>query len=185
MADAFIGEIRIFAGNYAPRGWEICNGQTMQIIEYSALYGVISNKYGGDGKTTFHLPDLRGRAPMNQGIGEGLTSRNVGDEAGMVSVTLNTSQMPNHTHIPMAVNSAGSSGNPINQIWSTSIATGRPPTPKYNLYNEVSNDTNIVNLSPLALDITGGNQPHNNMQPYLTLNFIICTTDGLFPVKTD
>ncbi len=183
MEDAFIGEIRIFAGNYAPHGWELCNGQTMKIVENQALFAVINTRYGGDGKETFQLPDLRGRVPMNQGRGEGLSPREIGDKVGTETVALSTSQMPNHTHISMAVNSAGSSGNPTSKIWSTSVAAGRPPTPKYDLYNEVPNDKDKVNLNPLALDVTGENQPHNNMQPYLALNFIICTTDGIFPLK--
>jgi len=177
MAEAYVGEIRIFAGNFPPMGWELCNGQLMNIQQNTALFSVLGVQYGGDGKTTFALPNLMGAAPMNQGQGQGLTSRQVGKAVGVQNVTLLESQMPVHNHIPAAIQAQGNIGNPTDSFWAEAVPSGRPPK-QPSLY-----DSNIdVGMSPQALSVTGGNQSHNNMQPYLVLNYIICL-QGEFPSK--
>lgn len=177
MADAYIGEIRIFAGNFAPYGWALCNGQLMSISQNTALFSIVGAQYGGDGKTTFALPNLMGSAPMNQGQGPGLTSRQMGEVVGAQTVTLLESQMPFHNHTPIAIQNVGTSGDPTNHLWAEAVQSGRPPKqpPLY--------DTNAnVQMSPQALGVTGGSQPHNNMQPYLVMNYIICL-QGEFPSR--
>lgn len=177
MADAYIGEIRIFTGNFAPNGWALCNGQLMNIQQNTALYSILGIQYGGDGKTTFALPNLIGSAPMHQGQGPGLTPRQVGKRVGTSTVTLVDSQLPAHNHVPVAIQNTGTSGNPTNRLWSETVETGKPAK-KEPLY-----DTNVdVNMHPQALGVTGGSQPHNNMQPYLVLNYIICL-NGEFPSR--
>lgn len=177
MAEAFIGEIRIFAGNFPPKDWAFCNGQLMSIQQNTALFSILGVQYGGDGKTTFALPNLMGIAPIGQGTGPGLTRRNIGAKVGTETVTLLTSQMPAHSHAPVAILNPGTSGDPNGRLWSESLATGRPPKqqPLYNV------DVNIE-MSPQALGTTGGSQPHNNMQPFLVLNYIICLY-GEFPSR--
>ncbi|MVP00983.1 phage tail protein [Paenibacillus lutrae] len=177
MADAYIGEIRIFAGNFAPKGWALCNGQLMSITQNTALFSILGVQYGGDGKTTFALPNLIGAAPMHQGSGQGLTPRNMGQKAGSPTVTLLTTEIPSHTHIPQAINSAGAVGDPTQNFW----AQGEPPdefSPNPNLYDPTPN----VPMSPVALNVSGGSQPHNNMQPFIAQTFIICL-QGEFPSR--
>lgn len=178
MSDAYLGEIRIFAGNFPPRGWAFCNGQLLSVQQFTALFSIISTRYGGDGITTFALPNLSNKAPMNQGNGPGLTERTVGQSVGEEMITLNLPQMPSHSHIPMAINSAGTSNAPNNGYWSTSKVEGRPPIPVSPLFH--SNPD--VQMNAQAINPTGSSHPHNNMQPYLALNFIICF-DGEYPVK--
>ncbi|MFE4569846.1 phage tail protein [Paenibacillus chitinolyticus] len=179
MADAYLGEIRIFAGNFAPRGWALCNGQLMPVSQNSALFAILGIQYGGDGKTTFALPNLMGKAPMHQGAGQGLTPRVVGQSVGSPAVTLLTTGIPSHTHIPQSVNAAGSETNPTGNFWAQSPPEGRPGREtQRNLYDPTPN----VQMNPLNISVTGGSQPHNNMQPYLAMNFIICLS-GEFPPK--
>ncbi|USG65063.1 tail fiber protein [Brevibacillus ruminantium] len=177
MADAYLGEIRIFAGNFAPKGWALCDGQLLHIQQYTALYSIINTQYGGDGKTTFALPNLMGSATMHQGQGQGLTPRTVGSKVGSSTVTLTSTQIPAHTHIPQAVIGEGNSSDPTGRNWAT------PPQPDPfsdapNLYDPTPN----VQMSPVALNVTGGSQPHNNLQPFIAQNFIICL-DGEYPSK--
>lgn len=176
MADAYIGEIRVFAGNFAPKGWAFCNGQLMSIQQNTALFSILGVRYGGDGKTTFALPNLMGAAPMNQGQGAGLTERQVGQVVGAPTVTLLSTQIPAHTHAPAAIEGAGTSGDPENQLWSVAV-TGRSKVPEP-IYDATVN----VAMNPQALGLTGGNQPHNNMQPFLVMNYIICLY-GEFPPR--
>ncbi|MGE7113761.1 phage tail protein [Lysinibacillus sp. NPDC047702] len=177
MADAYIGEIRIFTGNFAPKGWALCNGQLMSIQQNSALYAILGIQYGGDGKTTFALPNMIGSAPVNQGAGTGLTPRQVGQVVGEQTVTLLQSQIPAHTHTPRAIQGAGTSGNPTNCLWAEGVGAGRPPTqpPLYGTNPDVQ-------MNPLVLGVTGGSEPHNNMQPFLVMNYIICL-QGEFPSR--
>lgn len=177
MADAYIGEIRVFAGNFAPKGWAFCNGQLMSIQQNTALFSILGVQYGGDGKTTFALPNLMGAAPMNQGQGAGLTERQVGQVVGAPTVTLLSTQIPAHTHAPAAIEGAGTSGDPTNRFFAEGIGTGRPPKQPF-LYDTNPN----VAMNPQALGLTGGNQPHNNMQPFLVMNYIICLY-GEFPPR--
>ncbi len=177
MADAYIGEIRIFSGNFAPKGWALCNGQLMNIQQNTALYSILGVQYGGDGKTTFALPNLMASAPMNQGSGMGLTPRKVGEAVGTQTVTLLESQIPAHSHTPVAIQSVGTSGNPIGLFWAEGAGAGRPPKQPH-LY-----DTKLdVQMNTQALGLTGGSQPHNNMQPFLVMNYIICL-QGEFPSR--
>jgi len=173
MSDAFVGEIRLIATNFAPNGWALCNGQLLMISQNTALYALLGTRYGGDGKTTFALPDFRNKVPMQYGQGPGLTNRTLGQTVGSATVTLMTSEVPPHTH---AANAAGAqtTANPQGAIWANSGgATGRP------LYATANAS---VPMSPQAIGVTGGSQPHNNMQPYVGLNFIIAL-QGIFPPR--
>ncbi|PWK13483.1 phage tail protein [Tumebacillus permanentifrigoris] len=177
MAEAFIGEIRVFAGNFAPRDWAFCNGQLMSIAQNTALFSLLGTQYGGDGRTTFALPNLSGRAAMSQGQGPGLTERTVGEQVGSGTVTLLTTEIPAHTHIPQAVAAKGTATDPTNTVWAETPPQGRTGT-QIPLYAATPN----VTMSPLALSVAGGSQPHNNMQPFLAMNFIICLY-GIFPSR--
>lgn len=174
MADPYIGEIRIFAGTYAPDGWLFCYGQELQAQQYAALYAVIGNTYGGKAQSTFKLPDLRGRVPMNQGQGPGLTNRVLGTAGGQTGVTLTQSQIPAHSHVPRGTWSSADSSAPANRIWAKSV--GR------SLYAP-----NVGNPAPMgaqALGPAGVETPasHDNMQPCLGINFIMAW-NGVFPPK--
>ncbi len=178
MSDPFIGEIRVFGGNFAPKGWALCNGQLMAIVQNTALFSILGTRYGGDGRTTFGLPNLQGSAPMHQGAGPGLTPRSLGEKGGSPYVTLLTSEMPAHTHTPMGDGAAGSATASVatNNVWGS--ASNRSGSSIY------TNDPSRVQMSPMALGVSGGSQPHNNMQPYLGLNFIIAL-EGIFPPRSD
>lgn len=177
MADAYIGEIRIFAGNFAPKGWALCNGQLLPISQNTALFSILGVQYGGDGKTNFALPNLMGSAVMNQGAGPGLTPRTVGQKVGTQTVTLLTTEIPPHTHIPQAIDAVGGVDNPSGNYWAQGPAPSRT-APKPPLYDPTPN----VQMSPVALNVTGGSMPHNNMQPFIAQNFIICL-QGEFPSR--
>jgi microcystin-dependent protein len=170
--DPYIGEIRIFAGTYAPAGWAFCDGAAQAISENEALFSLIGTTYGGDGQATFNLPDLRGRIPVHQGTGPGLTPRVLGEQAGTESVTLTVNQIPNHNHPFLATTNNGAQASPA----STVAAQG----PQIQLYIEDATDTN---LAPAALAAAGGNQPHSNLQPYLAINYII-SLFGIYPSQT-
>ncbi|MET3697091.1 microcystin-dependent protein [Bacillus oleivorans] len=171
--DPYVGEIRIFAGNYAPKGWAFCNGQILSIAGNTALFSLLGVTYGGDGKTTFALPNLTGRAPLHQGTGPGLTTRYLGEWGGEQSVTLALNEIPAHNHLANAKAASGET-NPTEAIWA-SVPGGRGATPMYG--NKIDTDMNPQNLG-----ITGGSLPHNNMQPYLGVNFIIAL-EGVFPPR--
>ncbi|MBB6634753.1 phage tail protein [Cohnella thailandensis] len=173
--DPYLGEIRLFAGPFAPQGWAFCFGQVLKTIENQALFTVIGNMYGGDGRDTFQLPDLRGRAPMHWGQGPGLTSRSLGVVGGETTVNLTLDQMPVHNHLP-GTHSAANETSPVGAIWATTQKVGKA-SPK--AYSNVGS----VPMNPLAIGSTGGSQAHNNMQPFLELNFIIAL-EGIFPPKS-
>jgi microcystin-dependent protein len=155
MAESYIGEIRMFAGNFAPAGWAFCSGQLMPISEYGALFSLIGTTYGGDGQQTFALPDLQGRLPMHQGNGTPL-----GTQAGVEQVTLSTTQIPAHTH-QFSLANTPSQNSPSGRLLAN---PGR----------DVFIDTTPnAPLAPQAIDIAGGDLPHENMQPYLCVSFII------------
>ena len=170
--DPYIGEIRLFAGIFAPKDWAFCNGQLLSIAQNSLLYSILGVQYGGDGKVTFALPDLRGRAPMQQGAGAELTPRKVGESGGSSSVTLLLSEIPAHTHVPNAQSAQGVA-DPTNAIWTNTVGLRGPQ-----YYGTTPN----APMSPLAIQVTGDSQPHNNMQPYLGLNYII-SLKGSFPSR--
>jgi len=170
--DQFVGEIRLFAGNFAPKDWAFCNGQLLPISQNTALFSILGTMYGGDGKTTFALPNLQGTAPMGQGQGPGLTNRVQGSKVGTSTVTLLTNQIPAHTHTPNASTAIANLPDPTNNVWGSELPSGQKP------YAATANTP----MNPLALSVTGGTQPHNNTQPYLALNFIIALY-GIFPPR--
>lgn len=175
MSDQFVAEIRIFPFNFAPTGWALCNGQLMPISQNTALFALLGTTYGGDGKSTFALPDLQGSAPMQQGQGPGLSLRDLGETGGEQNVTLLATEMPAHTHGVQA--SGGSdSATPTNNAW----ASGQKGFG--NVYAASNAPTN-VQMNPFGTSIAGGSLPHNNMQPYLGLNFCIAL-QGIFPPRT-
>lgn len=170
MATPFIGEIRLFAGNFAPVGWALCDGSLLPIAENEALFNLIGTIYGGNGQTTFGLPDMRGRVPVHQGAGNGLSPRTIGEMGGAEQVTLTPSQMPSHNHVLNATTAAASTANGVaGSLTGTAAST-----------NFYGNTPGGGALAPQALTATGGNQPHNNMAPFLGLNFII-SLFGIFP----
>ncbi len=171
MADPFIGEIRIFAGNYAPDGWAFCDGQQLSIQQNMALYSIIGNTYGGDGRTYFSLPDLRGRAALAYGTGPNLTAHVWGDRGGAATVQLTSANLPAHTHVPNCQSEANSNA-PGGAIWAN---TGRGGAM---VYNSLAG----IGMSPEALKETGGSDSHNNVQPNLGLTFIIALY-GIFPSR--
>lgn len=174
--DAYIGEIRMFAGNYAPENWAFCDGQLLSIAQYSALFAVLGNAYGGDGHSTFALPDLRNQTPMHWGQGPGLTPREQGQSIGSSDVALSTEQMPSHNHLAMAVDAQGTSAEPADACWAEFVARRQTQ----NLYGD---DGQLTQMSPQALDVTGGSLTHNNRQPCLGMNFII-SLYGEFPSRS-
>lgn len=180
MSEPFIGEIRLFGGNFAPRGWAFCNGQLLPVSQNTALFSVLGTTYGGDGRTTFALPDLQGRAPMHQGQGPGLTPRTIGEKDGASSVTLQSNQMPAHTHQAMAGSGDADSQDPTNRVWAKTYQTGLGGRKQYkSAYSTTAEEA----MSPQALAAQGGNAAHNNMQPYLGLSFIIAL-QGVYPVRS-
>lgn len=204
MSEPFVGEIIMFAGNFAPRGWALCQGQLLSIAQNTALFSILGTTYGGDGRTTFALPDLRGRAPIHEGTGPGLTPRPLGSRSGVEAVTLNVNQIPSHTHFAQATTKAvgGSvqikvgdtpdSDNPEGAYLAAleSDMGGDPVTTKG--YSSSSSGMTLaagsaqLNLegvqTRVELSNTGLSQPHNNMQPYLAVNFIIALV-GVFPSR--
>lgn len=178
MSSPFVAEIRIFGFNFAPTGWAQCNGQLLPISQNTALFSLLGTFYGGDGKSTFALPDLQGSAPVHQGQGQGLSERFIGEQAGSQSVTLIQSEMPLHTHTANCnnVEGSGTSLTPSGQIWAGAGARRAA----VNLYTAPAAATL---MNPLALSVTGGSLPHNNMPPYLTLNFCIAM-QGVFPPRS-
>jgi microcystin-dependent protein len=176
MSDQFVAEIRIFACNFAPVGWAQCNGQVLPISQNTALFSLLGTFYGGDGRSTFALPNLQGNAPMHQFQGAGLTEHFLGEEGGLPSVTLLQTEMPAHTH---ALN--GSNGPANLQSPAGDRVLGRATNSSY-LDTTTSPPLNLVPMSPQAVSVTGSGLPHNNMQPYLTVNFCIAL-QGIFPAR--
>jgi len=175
--DPFIGEIRIFAGNFAPYGWRFCDGSILPIVQNTALFSLLGNYYGGDGKSTFALPDLRGRTPIHQGAGPGLTPRSVGETGGSASVTLITSEMTAHNHIAYGKADIGNNATPQGSVWAETEEAGRGGE-QVPLYDSALN----TQMSPMALAVAGGSMPHNNMQPFLGVSYIIAM-EGIFPQR--
>ncbi|HJQ03204.1 MAG TPA: tail fiber protein [Jatrophihabitans sp.] len=175
MTDPFLAEIRMFGGGFAPRGWALCNGQLMSISQNTALFSLLGTTYGGDGRTTFGLPNLQGTAPMQQGQGGGLSARWLGETGGEPYVTLLQSEMAQHNHTVNAYDGGGEVTTPDGALWASAMV-GRVGT---NMYS--SNAPNQI-MNPMSTTITGGSQPHNNMPPYLTVTFIIAL-QGIFPQR--
>lgn len=182
MSNPFLGELRIFAGNFNPRGWAFCAGQLLPISQNDALYALIGTTFGGDGVTTFGLPDLRGRSVIGQGTGPGLSSYVVGQESGTESVTLTTNQLPAHNHTLVAYNVDATAATP-----GPSVALANPTDAISGQSSLFYLDTTAVNPNSPALpadtiSAAGGNQPHDNMAPSLVLNYIIAL-EGVFPSR--
>jgi microcystin-dependent protein len=178
MADPFIAEIRIFPFNFPPTGWAFCQGQLLPLSQNTALFSLLGTTYGGDGKATFALPDLQGRDPMQWGQGQGLSLRDLGEQGGEEAVTLIDSEMPAHSHFVQADAGAAGSGSPAGAVYKQGQAPGNPPTVIWTYTTDAPNQS----LNPLTLGLTGGSLPHNNMMPYLTLNFCIAL-QGVFPAR--
>jgi microcystin-dependent protein len=170
MSEPFIAEIRIFAGNFAPRGWAFCGGQLLPIAQNTALFSIIGTTYGGDGRTTTGLPNLQGRAPMHPGNGPGLTSRRLGQSGGVEAVTLSEAQMANHTHDMKGTGESGDLNAPSSTRTLARSSGGFAYIPS----------ASLVDLASEALPDAGGGQSHNNLQPFLAINFIIALI-GIFP----
>lgn len=170
MSEPFVAEIRIFAGNFAPRGWAFCNGQLLPVSQNTALFSLVGTTYGGDGRSTFGLPNLQGRAPMHPGRGPGLTDRRLGERGGAETVTLTEAQIPQHNH-PLAGVAEFANQRTIDNNY---FAVGS------DMYTGASN---LNSMAPQTVPNTGGSQPHNNMQPFLTLNYIIALV-GLYPSRS-
>lgn len=175
MSNPFVAEIRIFGFNFAPKGWAFCNGQLMPISQNTALFSLLGTTYGGNGTSNFALPNLQGNAPMQAGQGTGLSLRDLGETAGETSVTLLQTEMPSHTHTAQAV-PAGGDASPQSTTWGGALKGHAVP-----LYAPAGQ--NMVNMAPSALSVAGGNLPHNNMPPYLTLNYCIAL-QGVYPPRS-
>lgn len=176
MSEPFIAEIKLFAGNFAPRGYAFCDGQLLQISQNTALFSLVGTTYGGDGRTTFGLPDLRGRVPMHPGSGPGLTTRRLGEKGGAEGVTLTTTQIPSHNHQLGVRNAAGDSPGPLDSAPAVDRSGVAAP------YSSAGPDA-ASNAHAGVIRNTGGGQSHTNLQPFLCLYFIIALV-GLFPSRT-
>ena len=167
--EPFLGEISWFAGNFAPRGWAFCDGQSLAISSNTALFSILGTTYGGDGRTTFALPDMRGRMPVHDGNGPGLSQRRLGQKSGTETVALTAAEMPSHSHTAMASSASGSLNTPEGNVLA-GIRRG---------YDDSAN----VAMDASAIANNGGGQAHNNMPPFQVLNCIIAT-QGIFPSRS-
>jgi microcystin-dependent protein len=173
MSDPFVAEIRIFSFNFPPTGWAFCNGQLIPISQNTALFSLCGTMYGGDGKSTFALPNMQGNAPIHQGQGSGLSQYFPGQEGGVPSVTLIQTEIPFHTHTAQVSSSQAASRSPGNAVIGQAF--------NGNVF-VAGNSGNLTPMSPNTLSIAGSSFPHNNMMPYLTLNFCIAL-QGIFPPR--
>ena len=179
MSEPFIGEIKMFGGNFAPRGYAFCDSQLLGISQNTALFSILGTTYGGNGTTNFGLPNLQGRAAMGAGNGPGLTPRQLGETGGETAVTLLTSQIPSHNHQMRCNETAATAESPGNATFGLVGGRGRPPFYANIAPPPVSDSTP---MAPQAIGLTGGSQGHNNMQSYLAVNFIIAL-QGVFPPR--
>jgi len=172
MSEPFLAEIKMFGGNFAPRGYALCNGQLLTIQQHAALFSLLGTTYGGNGISNFQLPNMQGNVPLHWGQGAGLTPYVIGETTGTQHVTLLTTQLPGHTHTVQAAELTDG---------STNVPTGQYPanSPSANVYTSSAAHTTF---SPAAINPAGGNQPHNNMQPFLVVTFIIALS-GIYPSR--
>lgn len=176
MTTPFMGEIRMFAGTVAPAGWALCHGQILNIApDFSALFSLLGTKYGGDGRTTFGLPDLRGRIPIHEGFGPGLSNRRMGEKGGSERVIVTTAQLPAHTHAARAVSGIGDSNDPSGRVWAK-VSSGLEYT------TDPPDAGQSVNSAAVST-ADGGGQDHNNLMPTLCINFIIALA-GVYPSRS-
>ena len=166
MSECFIGEIRMFSGNYAPPDWLMCNGQLLSISENEVLYSLIGTTYGGDGRTTFGLPDLRGRVPIHTS-----STHLLSQKAGTETVALGSQQIPQHTHAAAAQKAAGTLASPTNGVWATTSTN-----------NYATATSGLTNMNSASISPAGSTLPHDNMMPFLALSFIIATS-GIYPTR--
>lgn len=171
--DPFVAEIRIFPFNFAPKGWAFCDGQLLPISQNTALFSLLGTTYGGDGKSNFALPNMQGNAPMHPGQGPGLSLHDLGETGGSDTVTLLESELPAHSHALNASGQPGEDASPSGEALARSVGA---------VLYQTNVSQNLVSMAPGVLAPTGGGQPHNNMQPYLTLNFCIAL-QGVFPPR--
>jgi microcystin-dependent protein len=164
MAEPFIAEVKIISFNFAPKGWALCNGALLPINQNQALFSILGTTYGGDGRTTFALPNLQGRAPVH--VGNGIL---LGQSGGETAHTLNISEMPAHNHVPVGSSNTATDPSPVGNLWDTDAN---------NPYHPTANAA----MAPACVSATGGSQPHENMSPYLVLNFVIAL-QGIFPSR--
>ena len=179
--DAFVGEIRMFAGNYAPLNWMLCQGQVLNIGPNQALFSILGTTYGGDGINTFALPNLCGRVPIGQGQGAGLTPKVIGVTGGVENVSLNTSQLPAHTHALMATTATATTSTPSSTVVPATAqlpASGASGAKNVNVYAPSSGNPTVTTYTSTS----GGNQSFSIMQPYLVINYIICI-NGIYPAR--
>ena len=173
MAEPFVGEIRMFAGNFAPRGWAFCDGQLLAITQNEALFSLFGTLYGGDGRTTFGLPDMRGRVPVHSGQGPGLTNRRIGLKAGAETATVNASQLPPHSHDLRGSSNLGSDTSPAGNVPATGAGA--------NLYKVGA--AVEVPMDAEAITVTGGGQAHTNLMPFQCVHFIVALS-GVYPSRS-
>ena len=173
--DTFMGQVLMFGGTFAPRGWAFCHGQLLSISQYQALFSLLGTTYGGDGRTTFALPDLRSRVAVGYGQGAGQPNYKIGQKGGEATVTLNSNQMPAHTHTAVV-----QATSPVGRGQGTTNPTNAFPA-EGGSYATVKNVQ--MNVDSVAVKQTGGNQPHDNMQPYLGMNYIIAL-EGVYPSRS-
>ena len=176
MSNPFVAEIRIFPFNFAPKGWAFCDGQLLPISQNTALFSLLGTTYGGDGKSTFALPNLQGCAPMQPGQGQGLSLRDLGETSGEQAVTLLQSEMPAHTHTVQGSTTVANQLTPVSNAW----ASGQKG---FGSFYAASAQATNVQMSPVGTSIAGGSLPHNNLMPFLTLNFCIAL-QGVFPPRS-
>lgn len=172
MADPFMGEIRMFGGTFAPVGWAFCAGQTLSIAQYEALFTLLGTTYGGDGVTTFNLPDLRGRIPLHQGTAPGGSQRVMGEAGGAEQVAVTVAQMPAHTHAASAQSGNGTQAGPGNGVWARELDANLKP------FSATQTPSGTMNAA--CVGAVGGSQPHENRMPFLAVNFIIAL-EGIYP----
>jgi microcystin-dependent protein len=180
MSQPFLGEIRMVGFNFAPAGWQLCNGQTLAIQQYAALFSLLGTTYGGNGTSTFQLPNLQSRVPIHQGTGAGLSTYVIGQNGGSENVTLLYNNMPIHNHTVGVSTASGTVGTPSGNILGVTNG-GSDRTPSAGNLDFVSSAANAT-LAATAVSNAGGNIPHTNIQPYLTINFIIAMS-GIFPSR--
>ncbi|MFV0542861.1 MAG: phage tail protein [Marinicella pacifica] len=173
MSEPFVGEVRMFAGNFAPRGWAFCDGQLLAVSQNDALFSLLGTIYGGDGRTTFGLPDMRGRLAMHAGDGPGLSPRRLGSKSGSEKETLTVNQMPNHRHELLAANTAGSSTTPTGHLARDTAGS--------NLYVQALSANNTP-LNSNATNNVGESRSHNNLMPFLCVHYIIALV-GIYPSR--
>jgi len=177
MSQPYVGQILMFGGNFAPAGWQFCNGQLLPISEFEVLFQLIGTTYGGDGQSTFAVPDLRGRVPIHMGQGGGLSNYVIGQASGTESVTLNTNQIPQHNHMAVVATTPGNQSVPVsNGILATENSTAQGG----NAFTYLAPGGTQVAMAPSSISQVGGNQPHENVQPVLAVTYII-SPFGVFP----